>query len=125
MARVTIPDAGVITVPAGGGDAADAAPGTPVKVGVRPEKIRLERSDGAQPEGWNCISGRLRVSTFIGVSHQYTIDGPAGTTITVYEQNLGAEWVPQAGDEVRLLWRPDHTFVVKPSAPLADWEEEP
>ncbi len=31
---------------------------------------------------------------------------------------------PQAGDRVRLVWRPEHTFVVAPSEPLADWEEE-
>ncbi len=44
--------------------------------------------------------------------------------MTVYAQNLGAGPVPAPGDRVRLLWRPEHTFVVKPSEPLADWEEE-
>jgi spermidine/putrescine transport system ATP-binding protein len=73
----------------------------------------------------NRVTGRLRVATYIGVSHQYTVDGPDGKTITVYAQNLGAGWVPTEGDAVRLVWRPEHTFVVRPSAPLADWEEEP
>ena len=57
-------------------------------------------------------------------SHQYTVDGPGGSTLTVYAQNLGGDDVPSAGEAVRLVWRPDHTFAVKPSEPLADWEEE-
>jgi len=98
--------------------------GSMVKVGVRPEKIRLEVDQGDPPSGWNCVTGTLRVSTFVGVSHQYTVNGPADTTLTVYAQNLGAEAAPREGDRVRLLWRPEHTFVVQPSAPMAEWEEE-
>jgi spermidine/putrescine transport system ATP-binding protein len=96
-----------------------------VKVGVRPEKIRLERDDeGEAAPGWNCIVGTLRFATFVGVSHQYTIEGPEASVMTVYAQNLGAGPAPRPGDRVRLLWRPEHTFVVEPSAPMADWEEE-
>jgi spermidine/putrescine transport system ATP-binding protein len=95
-----------------------------VKVGVRPEKIRLEADTGEVVGGWNSVTGTLRVATFVGVSHQFTVDGPGDRTLTVYAQNLGAETIPAPGQAVRLLWRPEHTFVVKPSAPLADWEEE-
>jgi spermidine/putrescine transport system ATP-binding protein len=95
-----------------------------VKVGVRPEKIRLEADTGEVAGGWNSVTGTLRVATFVGVSHQFTVDGPGDRTLTVYAQNLGAETIPAPGQAVRLLWRPEHTFVVKPSAPLADWEEE-
>jgi len=96
-----------------------------VKVGMRPEKIRIE-PDGPAPaeDGWNCVTGTLRVATFVGVSHQFTIDGPDDRTLTVYAQNLGGGDLPRAGERVRLLWRPQHTFVVTPSEPLAEWEEE-
>jgi spermidine/putrescine transport system ATP-binding protein len=95
-----------------------------VQVGVRPEKIRLE-ADGAVPgEGWNSVTGRLRVSTFVGVSHQFTVDGPAGSILTIYAQNLGHAALPREGDQVRLAWRPEHTFVVRQSAPLTELEEE-
>ena len=97
---------------------------TAVKVGVRPEKIRLERDEGDAPAGWNCIAGTLRVATFVGVSHQYTIEGPGGAVLTVYEQNLGGNGTPKEGEHVRLRWRPEHTFVVRPSTPIAEWEEE-
>jgi spermidine/putrescine transport system ATP-binding protein len=100
------------------------ASGSRVKVGVRPEKIRLEVENGEPGREWNSVSGTLRIATYVGVSHQYTVDGPEGRTLTVYEQNLGAETIPAPGQQVRLRWRPEHTFVVRPSEPLADWEEE-
>jgi spermidine/putrescine transport system ATP-binding protein len=95
-----------------------------VKAGVRPEKIRVERDEGELRDGWNALSGTLRMMTFIGVSHQYTVDLPTGRTMTAFEQNLGNDNPPRNGDRVRLVWRPEHTFVVAPSEPLADWEEE-
>jgi spermidine/putrescine transport system ATP-binding protein len=100
--------------------------GPTVKVGVRPEKITLDvgADDRAASDDWNAVAGTLRVTTFVGVSHQYTVDGPGGTTLTVYAQNLGAGEAPPEGSRVRLLWRPQHTFVVQPSTPLADWEED-
>jgi spermidine/putrescine transport system ATP-binding protein len=95
-----------------------------VKAGVRPEKIRVEHDGDASEDGWNSIAGTLRVTTFIGVSHQYTVDLPTGRTMTAFAQNLGNENPPKQGDRVRLVWRPEHTFVVAPSEPLADWEED-
>jgi spermidine/putrescine transport system ATP-binding protein len=97
---------------------------TTVKVGVRPEKIRLERDTGESVGGWNSVSGTLRMATFVGVSHQFTVDGPGDRTLTVYAQNLGAESIPAPGQPVRLFWRPEHTFVVRPSAPMSEGEEE-
>jgi len=94
-----------------------------VRAGVRPEKIRIERA-GESSDGWNEVSGMLRMVTFIGVSHQYSVELPTGKTVTAFEQNLGDEDPPRAGEQVRLVWKPEHTFVVTPSEPLADWEEE-
>jgi spermidine/putrescine transport system ATP-binding protein len=85
-----------------------------VRVGVRPEKIRLERDEGDPEAGWNSVPGLLRMASFVGVSHQYTIDGPGGKQLTVYAQNVGHGAAPYPGERVRLLWRPEHTFVVVP-----------
>ena len=109
-----------ITVPAERLD----GPERKVKVGVRPEKIKLEQDSEPLAGGWNAIEGTLRMATYVGVSHQFTIDGPGDRPLTVYAQNLGAETIPAPGQRVRLVWRPEHTFVVRPSEPLADWEEE-
>lgn len=95
-----------------------------VKVGVRPEKISIERPGGDVPAGWNSVTGVLRMAAYVGVSHQYTVEGPGGVTLTVYEQNSGPSEVPAAGENVRLRWRPEHTFVVQPTGGPTEEEEE-
>jgi spermidine/putrescine transport system ATP-binding protein len=88
--------------------------GRRVKVGVRPEKIRILPGADAPGSGDNAVHGRLRLSTYVGVSSQYEVELPAGSVLTVYEQNLGGpgRWAPSPGDDVVLAWHPEHTFVV-------------
>jgi spermidine/putrescine transport system ATP-binding protein len=95
-----------------------------VKVGVRPEKISLAADEGEPPPGHNAVTGTLRMSSYIGVSHQYKVEGPGATTLTVYIQNLGAERAPQPGDRVRLSWRRENTFAVTPQDDLEPEEED-
>ncbi|HXF37530.1 MAG TPA: ABC transporter ATP-binding protein [Actinomycetota bacterium] len=97
---------------------------TVVKVGVRPEKITIVPDGEQQAADRNSVSGLLRMATYIGVSHQYKVEGPGGQELTVYVQNLGATPAPHPGERVRLVWSPEHTFVVKPSAPMSEEEEE-
>jgi spermidine/putrescine transport system ATP-binding protein len=119
MATVVLPTGSSVAVPTERLNGQTAT----VKIGVRPEKIKLEGDTGDPPAGWNSVTGTLRMATFVGVSHQFTVDGPGERTLTVYAQNLGAESIPAPGQQVRLLWRPEHTFVVRPSAPLSEGEE--
>jgi spermidine/putrescine transport system ATP-binding protein len=95
-----------------------------VKVGVRPEKISIDREGSPVPDGYNSVTGMLRMSTYIGVSNQYKIEGPGGTTLTVYAQNLGAEPTPTPGERVVLSWKPEHTFAVTPQDDLSMEEDE-
>jgi spermidine/putrescine transport system ATP-binding protein len=124
---------GVATVLLSFGDVvhlpADRAPyrsGATVKVGVRPEKVHIEVDDGgaeAAP-GSNSIMGLLRIATYIGVSHQYKVEGPGGHTFTVWVQNLGSTPPPHPGERVRLSWQWEHTFAVLPQEGLSLEEEE-
>jgi spermidine/putrescine transport system ATP-binding protein len=98
--------------------------GPRVKVGVRPEKITIAREDHFVPGAGNSITGVLQMSTYIGVSHQYKVEGPGGTTLTVYIQNLGAEEAPRSGERVVLSWKPEHTFAVVPQDDLSFEEED-
>jgi spermidine/putrescine transport system ATP-binding protein len=100
--------------------------GLAVRVGVRPEKITIVPDDGIPPQGRNHVSGVVRMSTYIGVNYQYKVEGPQGTQLTVYVQNLGAAGSnPSAGQKVRLEWLPEHTFVVESSgAPLSQEEDD-
>jgi spermidine/putrescine transport system ATP-binding protein len=99
--------------------------GASVMVGVRPEKITISADDGTPARsGWNSVTGLLRMSTYIGVSHQYKVEGPGGHELTVWVQNLGAEVAPMPGERVRLSWQPEHTFAVLPQEGLSIEEEE-
>lgn len=123
---------GITSVLLSGGHAvqlpADRAPfpaGTTVKVGVRPEKVHIGADDGSEvPSGFNSVSGLLRMSTYIGVSHQYKVEGPGGHVLTVWVQNLGTTPPPHPGERVRLSWQWEHTFAVLPQEGLALEEEE-
>jgi len=123
---------GTSTVLLAGGDSVhvpnERAPfgvGESVLVGVRPEKITI-RSDGGGPteSGWNSVTGLLRMTTYIGVSHQYKVEGPGGHELTVWVQNLGAAPAPAPGERVRLSWRWEHTFAVLPQEGITMEEEE-
>jgi spermidine/putrescine transport system ATP-binding protein len=86
-----------------------------VRVGVRPEKITLLPASESAPDGSNVLRGRLVVAAFLGVSIQYVIQAAGGDELNVFAQNTeGAE--PRSlsvGDDVQLVWRPEHTFVVE------------
>src|SRR5579875_3380311 len=115
-------DNGTVTVAAHGatftatvdGSSSEALTGA-VRVGVRPEKVHISTGDREPEPGWNALHGTLMVATFTGVGNQYLVEGPEGTSLTVYEQNIGGEAAPRAGERVLLTWRPEHTFVVRPS----------
>ncbi len=125
MSAVLLMGGDVVHLPA---ERAPFATGTSVKVGVRPEKVHITRDDDAvesQPRaGFNSISGLLRMSTYIGVSHQYKVEGPGGHTFTVWVQNLGDTPAPHPGERVRLSWQWEHTFAVLPQGDLSVEEEE-
>ena len=125
-------DNGLSTVLLAGGDVVhlptDRAPfqtGTTIKVGVRPEKITIgPDGDDEVESGWNSVRGLLRMSTYIGVSHQFKVEGPLGHTLTVWVQNLGTNTSPHPGERVRLSWPWEHTFAVLPQEGLRLEEDE-
>jgi spermidine/putrescine transport system ATP-binding protein len=88
-----------------------------VQVGVRPEKLRLARVRDEQQPGSNSLRGRVTLVTYIGVSHQYSVELAGGGELTVYAQNAGGGVVPREGDEVRVVWAPEHTFIVRKETP--------
>jgi len=86
-----------------------------IEVGVRPEKIRLREPEEPIPDGLNTLTGVVRDASYLGVSTSYIVEVRGGARLTVYEQNVERAtrselWRP--GEEVRLSWSPDHTFVV-------------
>ena len=96
-----------------------------VKVGVRPEKLTISRGeDAGVPDGSNRVSGRVTMTTYIGVSHQYKIESIGGTIMTAYVQNLGHDEAPRQGETVTVSWKPENTFAVAPQEGLIMEEDQ-
>ena len=76
-----------------------------VRIGVRPEKLRIGGGEA------NSLSGTVSESAYIGVSTQYILDTSAGP-VTVYVQNDRSGGQVATGERLTLSWSPESTFVV-------------
>jgi spermidine/putrescine transport system ATP-binding protein len=89
-----------------------------VRVGVRPEKLKVTAVEGAAASGGpevNALDGTVLDASYIGVSTQYLVRTADGHQLTVYAQNLETSGSAEAladGQRVRVSWRPQHTFVI-------------
>jgi spermidine/putrescine transport system ATP-binding protein len=122
--RVTNVDGGSATVElndAGGHVLVNAdglARGSAVKIGVRPEKLRLVSGlQQAEPAaaGFNWLDGSVIDAGYLGVSTQYEIRLRNGVEVTVFAQNLETSGIGDqlsSGEPVKLTWKPQHTFVI-------------
>jgi len=85
----------------------DGAAGA-VRIGVRPEKIRLGEDGGA-----NQLPGTVRETAYVGVATQVIVTTPVGD-VTVFQQNADAgALIPAVGSSVVVSWAPNATFIVE------------
>jgi spermidine/putrescine transport system ATP-binding protein len=101
-----------------------------VRVGVRPEKVRLRADSGDastdDEREANVLEGSVTDASYIGVSTQYLVHTDAGPNVVIYSQNLEVSGVTEqhsAGERVRLTWNPKHTFVIERSGQPPTAEE--
>jgi len=80
-----------------------------VVVGVRPEKMRIQRMDAPFPATANQLVGTVVDASFTGVSTEYLVDTPGVGLVGTFSQNLGQD-PASPGEKVRLLWEPDYSF---------------
>jgi putative spermidine/putrescine transport system ATP-binding protein len=81
---------------------------------VRPEKVRM-LEPGEPTDGLETESGRVRDVAYAGMITRYLIALDAGGELQVVRQNLetsSAQALEQAGREVVVGWRPEHTVAV-------------
>ena len=111
LAEIRLADGTLVRAPAG------AATGSrSVRVGVRPEKLRVTSAIAAPGDAVNSVQGRVLDASYLGVSTQYLVETGNGDTMTVYAQNLdtsGSTEVIADGEAVCLSWQPKHTFVIE------------
>jgi spermidine/putrescine transport system ATP-binding protein len=115
LVNVKLKDGTMLRAPADG-----VAPSGPVRIGVRPEKLRVDaRPEAGASDGLNSLSGTVLDASYIGVSTQYLVQTAEGHRLTVYAQNLdtaGAGELLANGQRVVLTWKPQHTFVISGAA---------
>jgi len=93
-----------------------------VRLGVRPEKLRVTAGgNGTHPTDaeLNTLEGVVLDASYIGVSTQYLVRTHDGHRLTVYAQNLETSGASEAladGQQVRITWKPQHTFVIHGAA---------
>ncbi|HET6380955.1 MAG TPA: ABC transporter ATP-binding protein [candidate division Zixibacteria bacterium] len=113
---VRLADGSVLRAPSEGVNGAAA-----VRVGVRPEKLRVEPAEATTSGGdgaVNSLGGTVLDASYIGVSTQYLIQTNDGHRMVVYAQNLevsGASAALSDGQSVRVSWKPQHSFVIEAS----------
>jgi spermidine/putrescine transport system ATP-binding protein len=87
------------------------APGSPLEVTVRPEKIELST---AQPADYGCmLRGSVTEVVYLGTSTNFSVNTTTGDNIVVFRQNSAAAGGMAArGDSVWLSWQPEHSYPI-------------
>jgi putative spermidine/putrescine transport system ATP-binding protein len=83
---------------------------------IRPEKITmLDLGDEAASSG-TVETGRIRDIVYVGMFTRYIVELDTGGELTAVKQNLESsqDTLEEAGRQVRLVWRPEHTYELEP-----------
>ena len=97
------------------GDAALAITGQRHPITVRPEKIRLGRSDERPQSDEVSAPGVVRDVVYVGAFTRYVVDLDAGGELVVLEQNLtmsSMDVLQARGRRVRLFWNRQHSRAI-------------
>ena len=90
-----------------------AAAGEPVKVIIRPERLRLL---GDREVAENSATGTLRETVFAGGVTRYFVALPDGPVLSAKQLSAGGEREPRIGDTVRLGWSAENALVLRQRA---------
>jgi len=87
------------------------APGSPLELTVRPEKIEISV---ARPAGRGCmLRGQVTEVVYLGTSTNFSVNTTTGADIVVFQQNSAAAAdVAARGDSVWLSWQPEHSYPI-------------
>ena len=87
------------------GELARRITGSAQAFAIRPEKIAMIATSEQGPDGWFCITGRIRAMTYHGATTRYAVTLDDGGELAVMQQNAG-DGGPFAGigEAVALTW---------------------
>src|SRR5689334_9394837 len=78
------------------------------RITIRPEKIHMSEDGPGEP-------GVIREVVYVGMVTRYVVDLDSGGQLAVIRQNLettSQEALEDEGRQVRLSWRPEHTYEI-------------
>jgi spermidine/putrescine transport system ATP-binding protein len=101
-------------------DTGSLGPGEGCHAVVRPEKLRVDRVDGAAPsaDGEPRVEGLVESSLYLGTSTQIVVNLGGEVRMTVLVPNAdesARQALPGGGARVALSWEPEHMHVVTES----------
>jgi spermidine/putrescine transport system ATP-binding protein len=87
------------------------APGSPLELTVRPEKIQLSTN---RPVDRGCVlRGEVTEVVYLGTSTNFSVSTTTGADIVVFQQNSAAAGeTADRGDHVWLSWQPQHSYPI-------------
>ncbi|GAA4157573.1 ABC transporter ATP-binding protein [Gryllotalpicola daejeonensis] len=118
-----VTDAGTARLPDGNAvdvEAAQPPTGAGWKIGIRPEKLALERlgTEGAPASGAPTAPNRTTATvtevTYLGASTEAHLETPWGTQLQAYKQNTGGDTLIRPGDTVAVSWERSQCFYLPP-----------
>jgi spermidine/putrescine transport system ATP-binding protein len=93
-------------------------PGQSCHVVVRPEKLRITRTEDRAPDGLPSVDGIVESSVYLGTSTQIVVRLAGDVPMTVLVPNTDdaeRQHLPGGGARVRLSWAPEHMQIVRES----------
>jgi spermidine/putrescine transport system ATP-binding protein len=90
---------------------AETRVGETLRVAVRPERVNLVVSPGAERDGGSSLEGTIAEIVYLGMYTQFHVDTAAGRVVShrLAEESLEAI---EPGSRVLLTWEPEHTSVL-------------
>jgi spermidine/putrescine transport system ATP-binding protein len=92
--------------------AAGTQPGSRLRVGVRPERVRIEPENGSAPEGGSRVAGTITELVYLGGLTHFHVDAGAAGRVVSHRMDDQVASSLEAGKGVVLTWPAEHAYVL-------------
>jgi spermidine/putrescine transport system ATP-binding protein len=86
--------------------------GDRLRVAVRPERVRIEPTNGRAPEGGSTLEGTVAELVYLGGLTQFHVDTPTAGRIVSHRMDDEAAARLEPGKRVTLTWPAEHAYVL-------------
>ena len=86
--------------------------GDQLRVAVRPERVRIEPTNGRAPEGGSTLEGTVAELVYLGGLTQFHVDTSGAGRIVSHRMDDAAAALLEPGKRVTLTWPAEHAYVL-------------